>query len=242
MSDSLQPCGLWHAKFLCLPLYPRVCLSSWPFSWWYYLTTSSSVAPFSFNLRSFPASGSFPTSWLFASGGQSIRVSASASVLPMDIQSWFPLGLTGLISLKSKGLLQHHNSKASILQCSAFFIVQLSHPYMTTGKTMPLTVWTFVDKVRSFLFYMVSRFVTALLPKRRASFVFMAAAIVHSDCGAPENKICHCFHFSPFCLPWSDGTRCPLILVFWMLSFKPAFHWPLSPSLRGSLVPLHFLL
>ena len=88
-------------------------------------------------LQSFPASGSFPVSQFFASGGQSIAASASASVLPMNIQDWFPLGLTHLISLQSKTLksvLQHHSTKASILWCSAFFMVQLSHPYMTTEK------------------------------------------------------------------------------------------------------------
>ena len=93
------------------------------------------VVPFSSCLQSFPASGSFPMSQFFPSGGQSIGVSASA--LPMNIQDWFLLGLTGLISLLSKwlkSLLQHHRSKASILLCSAFFMVQLSHPYMTTGK------------------------------------------------------------------------------------------------------------
>ena len=91
-------------------------------------------------LKFFPGSGSFPMSWLFTSGGQSIGASASSSALPMNIQGWYPLGLTGLISLQSEGLtleslLQHHSSKASILQHSAFFIVQLSHLYMTTGKT-----------------------------------------------------------------------------------------------------------
>ena len=84
---------------------------------------------------------------------KSIGVSASASDLPMNIQDWFPLGLTGLISLQSKGLskslLQHHSSKASIFQCSAFFMAQLSHPYMTTGKTIALTGWAFVGKVMS---------------------------------------------------------------------------------------------
>ena len=92
-------------------------------------------------------------SQLFVSGGQSIV--ASASVLPMNIQGWFPLGLIGLISLQSKGLkspLQHHNSKASVLQHSTFFMVQLSHPYMTTGKNTALTVWTFVGKVNSLPF------------------------------------------------------------------------------------------
>ena len=106
-------------------------------------------------------------SWLFASGGQSIGVSASVSVLPMDIQDWFPLGLTGLISLLFKGLLRVFSStsitKASILQCSACFMVQLSYLYMTTGKTIALTIWTFVGKVMSRLFNMLSRFVLAFL-------------------------------------------------------------------------------
>ena len=89
----------------------------------------------------FPSSGSFPRSLFFASGGQSTGASASASVLPMNIQDWFPLGWTGLIS-KGQGTLkslQHHSSKASILWHSVFFMVQLSHPYMTTGKTIALT-------------------------------------------------------------------------------------------------------
>ena len=90
-------------------------------------------------LQSFPASGSFPMNQFFASGGQSIGVSASASVLPMTIQDWFPLRWTGWNSLQSKGLSRvfsnkHHSSKASIIRCSVFFIIQLSHPYMITGK------------------------------------------------------------------------------------------------------------
>ena len=105
--------------------------------------------------QSLPASGSFPVSQFFTSGGQSIGASASASVLPMNIQGWFPLGLTGLISLLCKGtlksLLHHHSSKASILWHSSFFKVQLSHPYLTTGKTIALTRWTSVGKVMSLL-------------------------------------------------------------------------------------------
>ena len=99
--------------------------------------------PFSFCFQSFPVSGSFPMSRLFPSGNQSIGASASAPVFSMNIQGWFPLGLTSLISVQFKGLprslLQHHNSKASILLHSAFFMVQLSHPYMTTEKTIALT-------------------------------------------------------------------------------------------------------
>ena len=112
------------------------------------------VVPISSHLQSFSVSVSFQMSQFFASGGQSIGVSASASVLPMNIQDWFPLEWTGWISLESKGLkslLQHHSSKASILRCSAFFIVQLSHPYITTGKTIALTKWTFVGKVMSLI-------------------------------------------------------------------------------------------
>ena len=101
---------------------------------------SSSVIPFSFCPQSLPASGSFPMSQLFTWGGQNTGVSASASVLPMNIQDWSPLGWTGWrVQETLKSLLQHHSSKASISQCSAFFTVQLSHPYMTTGKTIALT-------------------------------------------------------------------------------------------------------
>ena len=109
--------------------------------------------------QSFPASGAFPMSQLFASSGQSMG--ASASVLPMNIQDWFPLGLTGLISLLSKRLSRIFSNttvqKQQFFGCSAFFPVQLSHPYMTTGKTIALTRWTFVGKVMSLLFSMLSR-------------------------------------------------------------------------------------
>ena len=144
-------------------------------------------------------------SQFFASGGQSIRVSASA-ISPSNEYSalisfkidWFDL-LAVQETLKS--LLQHHSAKASILQCSAFFMVQFSHPYMTTGKTISLTILTFVDQVMSLIFYMVSMFVIALLPKHKHLLFSWLQSIVHSDCGAQENKICHCFHFSPFYLP-----------------------------------------
>ena len=113
----------------------------------------------------FPASGSFPMSQFFESGGQSIGVSASESVLPMNIQGLFLLGLTGLISLQSKGLkslLQHHSWKALVLWGSAFFVVQFSHPYRTTGKTIALTLWIFVGKVMSLLFNMLSRLLSCV--------------------------------------------------------------------------------
>ena len=104
MSDFLWPHELQHTRLPCPSLSPWVCSNSCPLSQWCHPTISSSVAPFSSYSQSFPASGSFPVTWLFKSGGQSIGASASAPVLPMNIQGWFPLGLTGLISLLSKGL------------------------------------------------------------------------------------------------------------------------------------------
>ena len=126
MSDSLSPYGLQHTRPPCSSPSPRVYSNSCLFSPWCHRTISSSVIPFSFYLQCFPASGSFQMSQFFTSGGLSIDVSASTSVLPMNIQDRYPLGLTGWISLQSKrlsSLFQHHSSKASILRCSAFFIV-----------------------------------------------------------------------------------------------------------------------
>ena len=135
MSDSLRPHDLQHSRPPCPSPTPRVCSNSCPLSQWCHPTISSFVVPFSSCLQSFPASGSFPMNQFFASGSQSIGVSVSAPVLPMNIQDWFPLGFD-LLAVQGtlKSLLQHHSSKASILQGSAFFIVQLSHTYMTTEK------------------------------------------------------------------------------------------------------------
>ena len=123
-------------------------------------TISSSVTPFSSCLQSFPASGSFPMSWLFTSGGQSIGDSSSALVLPMNNQDWFPLGLTGYFSLLSKGLSRVLSStivqKHQFFGAQPFFVIQLSHPYITAGKTITLTIWTFVDQVIYLLFNMLS--------------------------------------------------------------------------------------
>ena len=137
---------------------------------WCHPAISSSVVPFSSCLQSFPASGSLVMNQFFASGGQSIRVSASASVLPMTIQDWsFRIDWLDLLAVQGtlKSLLQHHSSKASILRRSAFFTVQLSHPYMTTGKTIALTRCIFVGKVTSLPFNMLSRLVIDFLPRRK---------------------------------------------------------------------------
>ena len=178
---------------------------------WLHPTISSSVLPFSSCLLFFPASGSFPMSWLLTSGGQSIGVSASASVLPMNIQeilisyriNWFDLlAVQGTL----KSLLQHHSSKASVPQGSAFFMVQLSHPYMTTGKCITLTTWTFVSKVMSQLCNMLSRFVTAFLPRNKCfSIPWLQSpfAVILE----PRKIVLHGFQF-PIYRPRSDGTRC----------------------------------
>ena len=154
MSDSLQLHELQHARPPCASPTPGVHLNSCASSQWCHPAISSSVIPFSSCPQCLPESGSFPISQLFAWDGQSIGVSASASVLPMNTQDWSPLGWTGWISLPSKALkslLQHHSSKAPILWCSkAFFTVQLSYPYMTTGKTIALTRRTFVGKYLCF--------------------------------------------------------------------------------------------
>ena len=145
VSDSLRPRESQHTRPPCPSPTPGVYPNSCPSSWWCHLAISSSVVPFSSCPQSLPASESFPMSQLFARGGQSIGVSALASVLPMNTQDWSPLEWTDfLLALQGtlKSLLQHHSSKASILWCSAFFTVQLSHPYMTTGKTIALTKWT----------------------------------------------------------------------------------------------------
>ena len=124
LSNSLQPCGLQHARLPCPLPTPGACSNSCPSCRWYHPTISSSVIPFSSHLQSLPASGSFSISQLFASGSQSIEASASTSVLSMNIQGWFPLGLTGLISLKSKGLSRV--SSNTTIQKYQFFSAQLS--------------------------------------------------------------------------------------------------------------------
>ena len=135
LSNSLQPHGLQNARLPCPSPTPRACSDSCPLSQWCHPIISSSAAPFSSHFQSFPASGSFPMNQFFTSGGQSIGVSASALVLPMHIQDWFPLGWTGWISLQSKGLSRVF-SKTTVQKHQFFsaklFIVQLSHPYMTT--------------------------------------------------------------------------------------------------------------
>ena len=171
VSNSLRPHKPHHTRLPCPSPTPRVYSSPCPLSLWCHPTIPSSIIPFSSHLQSFPASGSFQMSQLFTLGGQNIGVSASTWVLPMNIQGWshFRMDWLDLLVVQGtlKSLLQHHSSKAWILQHSAFFIVQLSHPYMTTGKTIGLTRQTFVGKVMSLLFNMLSRLVITFLPRSK---------------------------------------------------------------------------
>ena len=169
MSDSLRPHGLWNTRLPSPSTSPRVCSDSCPFNQRCYLTISSSAVPFSFCLPSFPASGSFPMSQLFASGAQnicsfSIRPSNDYLRLASFRIDWFDL-IAAQGTLKS--LLQHHNFKTSILWCLTFFMDQLSYLYVTTGKTIDLTIWIFVSKVISWLFNMLATFVIAFLPRSK---------------------------------------------------------------------------
>ena len=210
VSDSLWLHGLQHARPPCPSSTPRVYSNSCPLGQWCHPTISSSAIPFSSHLQSFPASGSFQMSQFFASGGQNIGVSASASVLLMNIQDWSPLGWTDLHAvqgtLKSSPTPQFKSINSLAL---SFLRVQLSHPYMTIGKTISLTRWTFVGKVMSLHFNMLSRFVIAFLPKsKRLLISWVQSVTICSDFGAPQNKVCHCVHCFPIYLPWSDGTRC----------------------------------
>ena len=135
----------------------------------------------------------------------SISVFSNESVLISFRVDWLDLlAVQGTL----KSLLQHHSSKASIIRHSAFFIVQLSHPYMTTRQTIALTKWSFVGKVMSLLFNMFSRLLIGFLPRSKHVLISCLQSQSAVIFGAQENKICHCFHYFPIYLPWSDGTRC----------------------------------
>ena len=170
MSDSLWPQGLQHTRPPCPSPTPGACSDSCPLSWWCHPTISSSVVPFSFAFNLSQHQG------LFQSVSSSHQV---PKVLELQLQYQSFNEYSGMISYKIdwfdllavqgtlKSVLQHHRSKTSILQRSALFIVQLSHPYMPTGKTTALTRWTFVGKVMSLLFNMLSRLVIAFLPRSK---------------------------------------------------------------------------
>ena len=223
-SDSLQPHGLQHARVPYSLPSPRICSNSCPLSQWCHPTISFSVILFSC-LQSFPASGFFsselalrirwPKYWSFSF---SISPSNEYSGLISFSIDWFDfLGVQRTL----KSLLQHHSSKASILQCSAFFIFQLSHLYMTT-KTIALTIHTFVDKVISLLFNILCRFVIVFLPRSKCLLIswFHSSPTVIFE--PKKIKSVTVSIASPSICREVMGPHA-MILVFWMLSFKPEF-------------------
>ena len=232
MSNSLWPHGLQLTRLLYPSVSSGACSNSCVLSWWCHPTIPPSVTPFSSRLQSFPASGSFPMSQLFASGGQSIGTSASALVPLMNIQEWFPLGLTGWISLPSKGLsslLQYHSSKASILRHSAFFIVQLSHPYMTSGKTIALTRQTFVDKVMSLLLNMLSRLVITFLSRSKhllISWLQSPSAVILEPPKIKSDRLPHLFPMKWwYQMPLSSFSECWVFFLFVCLFYLILFYF-----------------
>ena len=193
VSDSLRPHGLQHARPPSPSPTPRACSKSCPLCWWWHPTISFSH-PLLFSPPIPP----------------SIRVFSNESALPMRWPKYWSFSFSispsneHSIQWTLKSLPQHHSPKASILQCSAFFTVQLSHPYMTTGKTITLTRQTFVGKVMSLLFNMLSRLViTFLLRSKRLliSWLQSTSAVILE----PKKIVSYCF---PIYLPWSDGTGC----------------------------------
>ena len=212
MYDSLQPHGLQHARLPRPLLSASVCSNSCPLNQWCHPNSSSSIPHFSSCPQSFPASGSFPVSQLFTSGSQNFGASASASVLPMNIQGWFPLGLTGLISLFSKetnlsrvfcstSIWKHQVYSAQ----SSLWLNSHIHIWLLE-KTIALTTQIFVVKVMSLIFNTLSRFLIAFLPRSKHLLILWLSHCPH---WFSRWRIWnwYCFHFSPIYLPWHNRAR-----------------------------------
>ena len=225
VSDSLWPHGLQHARPPCPPPTPGVYSNSCPSSRWCHPTTYLTLCRPLLLSSIFPSFRVFPVGQFFTSGGQSIgfRFSISPSNEYSELIS-FRMDWLDLLAVQGtlKSLLQYHSSKSSVLWRSAFFMVQLSHPYMTTAKTIALTRWTFVGKVMSLLFNMLCRLVIAFLPRSKRlliSWLQSPSAVILEP---PEIKsVTVSIVSSSICCEVMGPDA--MILVFWMLSFKPTF-------------------
>ena len=208
VSDSLRPHESQHARPPCPSPAPEVYSNSCPSSWWCHPAISSSAVPFSSYPQSLPASNesTLRIRWLnYWSSSFSISPSNEHPGLISFRMDWLDLlAIQGTL----KSLLQHHSSKAATFWCLAFFTVELLCPYMTTGKTIALTRRTFVGKVMSLLFNMLSRLVTTFLPRSQCLLISWLQSSSTVILEPPKNKVWHCFHCLPIYLPWSDGTRC----------------------------------
>ena len=238
MSNSLWPHGLQQGRLLCPSPTPGACSNSCPSGQWCHPTISSSVIPFSSCLQSFPASGSFPMSHLFSLGGQNNGASASSSVLPINIQDWFPSGLTGLISLQSKGLsrvfFNTTGQKHQFLRAQPSLWSNTHIHTWLTGKTTALTRQTFDGKVMSLLFNTLSRFVTAFLPRSKHLLISWLQSPFAVTVEPRKIKSASASTVSPSI--WHEVMGMgpdAMILVFWMLSLKPAFSLSLMLMLEG---------
>ena len=206
MSNSLRPHEAQHGRPPCPSPTPGVHPNPCPLSRWCHPTISSLPSP------SPPALNLSQHQCLFKWVALHIRWSFNFNINPSSehpglIYFWMDwldvLAVQGIL----KRLLQHHSSKALIPLCSVFFIVQLSHQYMTTGKTIALTRWTYADRVMSLLFNMLSRLVITFLPRSKRlliSWLQSPFAVIWEL----RKIVCRCFHCFPIYLPWSDGTRC----------------------------------
>ena len=212
MSDSLQPHESQHGRPPCPSPTLGVHSNSCPSSRWSHPAISSPVIPFSSCLQSFPATATFPMSQFFERWPKywSFIFSISPSNEHPGLIS-FRMDWLDLLAVQGtlKSLLQHHSSKASILRSSAFFTVQLSQPYMTTGKTITLTRWIFVGQALSLLINMLYKVVITFLPRSKHLLIswLQSPSAKISDFGAPK-IVSQCFHCFPIYLPWSGGTRC----------------------------------
>ena len=220
MSDSLRPHGLQHSRLSCPSPSAEACSNSCPLSQWCHPTIWSSVIPFASCLQSFPASGSFLMSWLFVSSGQSLGASASPSVLPMNIQDWFILGLTGSRDSQQSSPAPQFESINSLARSLLYGSTLTSvHDYR---KNHSLIIQTFVGKVMSLLFNMLSRFVIAFLLRTKCLLI---SWLQSSTTMIFEPKKIKPVTVSTFSLSVRHEIKglVSMILVFWMLSYKPAF-------------------
>ena len=225
LPDSLQPHESEHARLPCPSPTPTVHPNPCPLNRWCHPTISSSVFPFSSSHQSFPV-------WVF-SNESALRIrwpkywNFSFNISPSNEHPGlisFRMGCLDLLAVQVtlKSLLQHHSSKASILRHSAFFIVQLSHPYMTTGKTIALTRWTIVGKVMSLLFNVLSRLLITFLPRSKRLLISRlqsSSAVILEPRKIKSATVSTVFASISHEVMGRDA----MILVFWMLSFKPTF-------------------
>ena len=215
MSGSLWHHRLHHTRLPCPSLYP-CCSNSCPLSQWSHPSISFPATPFLSCPQFFPASRFLPMSQLFTSGGKNIGASASASVLPMNIQGWFPLGLTCLISLQSKGLSRVFSS--TTVQKHQFFSAQpslWSNSHVCLWLLDKSQLWLYGPLLARWCvhFLTLSQFSIAFLPRSKCvliSWLQLLSTVILET----KKIICHCFYFPPINLPWKKGARCYDLSIF----------------------------